>query len=166
MARCASLQRGSPVGPAGKRCGTAPKNGTYLINPGRFQGLMDNYTTNTTDSAEYISILTNTIPYLRKAFSQIMDENNFDALLFATMRCPPSVRYDKQDLTYKCAAADPYTPSYIASALGLPEISIPGGRDQYNLPVGISFLGRFGDDAEILKLAKAFETVNKNISYK
>lgn len=142
------------------------KNGTYLINPGRFQGLMDNYTTNTTDSAEYISILTNTIPYLRKAFSQIMDENNFDALLFATMRCPPSVRYDKQDLTYKCAASDPYTPSYIASALGLPEISIPGGRDQYNLPVGISFLGRFGDDAEILKLAKAFETVNKNISYK
>ena len=138
---------------------TATKNGAYLINPGRFTGLMESYNTDTTDSPEYIRILTRKIPELRNMFDTFMSESNYDAVFFTTMRCPPSVIYDKQDPTYKCSIPDPYTPSYIASALGLPEISVPAGSDQHNLPIGVSFLGKYGEDSEILNLAHAFEKI-------
>ena len=117
------------------------------------------YNTDTTDSPEYIRILTRKIPELRNMFDTFMSESNYDAVFFTTMRCPPSVIYDKQDPTYKCSIPDPYTPSYIASALGLPEISVPAGSDQHNLPIGVSFLGKYGEDSEILNLAHAIEKI-------
>ena len=130
--------------------------GTYLINPGRYQALQAAATTTLTDGAQYIDILSNVIPGLRRMYQDLMDGKNLDALFFATMRCPPSVISTKSDPTYKCSAPDPYTPSYMASALGVPEISLPSGRDSQNLPIGMSFMGRFGQDPALLGLAQAF----------
>ncbi|CAE6931436.1 Mandelamide hydrolase [Paraburkholderia domus] len=133
-------------------------NGTKLINPKRYKGLMESYQTETTDSPSYILILTHTIPTLRAQLSAIMDRGHFDALFFATMSCPASVIHGESDPAYVCHASDEYAASYIASSTGFPEITVNAGRAVGNVPVGISFLGRAGDDAKLLGLAYSFES--------
>lgn len=55
----------------------------------------------------------------------------------------------------------PYNPmaaSYLASALGLPEITVPAGRSTDGLPIGLSFMGRPGSEQQLMDLAFSFET--------
>ncbi|MFL9960697.1 amidase family protein [Paraburkholderia sediminicola] len=132
-------------------------NGTRLINPDRYKGLVENSQTKTTDSPAYISILTRTIPGLRAQLTAIMDDGKYDALFFPTMSCPASVIHGKQDPSYVCHSPDEYAPSYIASSTDFPEISVKDGIATGNIPVGVSFLGRANDDAKLLGFAYAFE---------
>lgn len=136
-------------------------NGTKLINPGRYKGLVDSYETNTTDSPVYISILTKTIPNLRSGIEALMRDKQIDAFLFPTMSCPASVIHGKTDPTYVCHSPDEYAPSYIASSTGFPEISVNAGTATGGVPVGISFLGQAGDDAKLLGFAYAFESAHR-----
>ena len=43
------------------------------------------------------------------------------------------------------------------TVLGGPAISVPRGRTPTGLPVGLQIVGRRGDDAAVLRLARAFE---------
>ena len=136
-------------------------NGTKLINPARYKGLVESYETKTTDSPTYISILSNTIPGLRSQLEALMRDKRIDAFLFPTMSCPASVIHGKTDSTYVCHSRDEYAPSYIASSTGFPEISVKAGTAIGNVPVGISFLGQAGDDAKLLGFAYAFESAHR-----
>ena len=40
---------------------------------------------------------------------------------------------------------------------GLPGISIPCGKDENDLPIGMQLIGRWGDDARVLSVAHAYE---------
>ena len=40
---------------------------------------------------------------------------------------------------------------------GLPGISVPCGTDEKNLPIGMQLIGRWGDDAKVIKTAYAYE---------
>ena len=136
-------------------------NGKKIINPGRYKGLVDSITTNTTDSPEYIEILTNTIPRLRNELEQIMVQGGYNAIVFPTMSCPASVIHGKSDPQFICKSSDSYAASYIASSTGFPEITVPAGWAAGHVPVGISFLGTANDDLRLMQYAYQFELMKK-----
>lgn len=80
-----------------------------------------------------------------------------DALIYPTLACPASPRYDREDPSYRCRADNPLAPMHLASAAGFPEISVPMGWTEAGVPAGLSLLGRGGDDALLLDMARAFE---------
>ena len=41
--------------------------------------------------------------------------------------------------------------------LGLPAVSVPAGFTRAGLPVSIQIVGRMGDDATVLRVARAYE---------
>lgn len=131
--------------------------GKKFINPARYKGLIESINTKSTDSPEYIHILTMTIPGLRQELISELKKGKYDAFMFPTMSCPASVIPGHTDPQYSCKSADPYAASYIASSTGFPEISVPAGKAIGNIPVGISFLSKAGDDLKLLQLGYAFE---------
>lgn len=50
-----------------------------------------------------------------------------------------------------------WTPVDVAPLLGLPAITVPCGFDSDGLPVGLQIMGQHGADADVIKLAQAFE---------
>ena len=42
---------------------------------------------------------------------------------------------------------------------GLPVVNLPAGFDARGRPMGIQFLGRFGEDRKVLKFALAYQRV-------
>jgi amidase len=85
-----------------------------------------------------------------------MKQNKADSLFFATINCPASVVHGVTDDSYVCKSGDTYASSYIASATGFPEITVPAGIIEGNLPVGVSFLGGYGEDAKVVGFGYAF----------
>lgn len=132
------------------------ENGAHGMNPARLAGLEAVANTASTDSPLYISILTRKIPQLRAQLMEIMKANGVDSLFFATINCPASVVHGVRDDSYVCAAGDTYASSYIASATGFPEVTVPAGVIKGNLPVGVSFLGGYGEDAKVLGFGYGF----------
>ncbi|HDF5717440.1 TPA: amidase [Klebsiella variicola] len=132
-------------------------NGKKTINPGRYKGLIESIGTTTTDSPEYIGILTQRIPHLLSELLKIVQEGGYDAIIFPTMSCPASVIHGKSDKNYICKSVDSYAASYIASSTGFPEITVPAGKAVGNVPVGFSFMGKAGDDLKIMQFAYQFE---------
>lgn len=143
-----------------KRLDVLTENGRQKINPGRYKGLLENYRTKKTDSPEYIDILTNVIPRLRADLTSLIVEGQHDALFMPTMSCPATVVQGKKDPSFVCTSASPYAATKIAAALGFPEISVKAGMAAGNVPVGVSFLGKAGDDRQLLELAAAFERLS------
>jgi amidase len=132
------------------------ENGPHGMNPARLAGLEAVSNTANTDSPQYISILSRKIPQLRAQLMGIMKQNKVDSLFFATMSCPASVVHGVTDDSYVCKSGDTYASSYIASATGFPEITVPAGIIKGNLPVGVSFLGGYGEDAKVVGFGYAF----------
>lgn len=132
------------------------ENGPHGMNPARLAGLEAALKADTTDSPLYISILSRKIPDLRTQLAGIMKAHRIDSLFFATINCPASVVHGVTDDSYVCKAEDTYASSYIASATGFPELTIPAGTIKGNLPVGVSFLGNYGDDAKVVSFGYAF----------
>ncbi|VVN32781.1 Glutamyl-tRNA(Gln) amidotransferase subunit A [Pseudomonas fluorescens] len=130
--------------------------GAHGMNPARLAGLEALEKTTGTDSPLYISILSRKIPQLREELMSIMKTNEVDSLFFATLNCPASVIHGVKDDSYVCQSGDTYASSYIASATGFPEITVPAGTIKGNLPVGVSFLGGYGEDAKVVSFGYAF----------
>lgn len=135
--------------------------GKKIINPDRYKGLVESINTKSTDSPEYIHILTMTIPGLRQELITKLKDGRYDAFMFPTMSCPASVIPGRTDPQYTCKSSDPYAASYIASSTGFPEISVPAGKAVGNIPVGISFMGISGEDIQLLQLGYAFESAKR-----
>ncbi|GLC92752.1 amidase [Cupriavidus sp. TA19] len=94
---------------------------------------------------------------LRHLLDDIMHSHRVDALVFPTLACPASPRYDMADATYHCRAAQPLAAMHIASTSGMPEVSVPMGFVETGVPAGVSWLGPAGSDAALLAMAVAFE---------
>jgi amidase len=116
--------------------------------------------TELTDSPAYIRLQSIVMPDLRQQLRALLDTHGLQALVFSTMSCPASPRFDIDDASYVCGSADPYRASYIGSASGFPEITVPAGRVSANMPVGLSFLGAPYSEESLLALAAAFEAAN------
>jgi len=133
------------------------------VNPERLQGLRDAEATQLTDSPTYIHILTQIIPSVRQQLQTLMAINKLQALVFSTMSCPASPRFDRTDPTYVCMTDDPYKPGYIAAAAGFPEVTVPAGRTSGNIPAGYSFMGLPYSEARLLSLANAFRKAGPHL---
>lgn len=86
-----------------------------------------------------------------------MEASRCDALVYPTLACPASPRFDLPDPSYRCRADNPLAAMHIASAAGFPELSVPMGWTDDGVPAGLSLLGRSGHDAVLLDMARAFE---------
>jgi amidase len=130
------------------------------MNPARLQSLRVADATELTDSPAYIRLLSVVIPELRQQLRALLDTHGLQALVFSTMSCPASARFDLDDPGYVCDSDDPYRASYVGSASGFPEITVPAGRVSGNLPVGLSFLGVPYSEASLIVMVAAFEAAN------
>jgi amidase len=137
----------------------AVANSVAPMNPKRLEGLRQADTTVLTDSPTYIRILTRVIPDLRQQLRTLVTENGLRAFVFSTLSCPASPRFDRADPSYRCGSGDPYKASYIASAAGFPEITVPVGQDSVNTPVGFSIMGLPYTEERLLGLANALQDV-------
>jgi amidase len=135
----------------------AVRDSATPVNPGRLKGLREAEATQLTDSPTYIHILTEVIPSVRRQLQALMEADGLEALVFSTMSCPATPRFDRADPTYICNSDDAYKAGYIASAAGFPEVTVPVGRITANMPVGYSFMGLPYSEALLLSLANALQ---------
>jgi amidase len=126
-------------------------------NPALLKALREAQASGLTDSPTYVRILTQIIPSLRHELQASMASQNLRGLVFSTMSCPASPRFDVPDPHYVCRSDDSYKASYIASTVGFPEVTVPVARISNNLPVGYSLLGVPDSEAELLSLANAMQ---------
>ena len=85
----------------------------------------------------------------------------FDILISPTSPIPPFKIGEKIDDPLKMYMADICTiPVNLAA---LPAISIPAGLDSHGLPIGIQFIGKPFEEANLLRLALAYEEANPHL---
>jgi amidase len=130
------------------------------MNPARLQSLRVDDATELTDSPAYIRLVSVEMPDLRQQLRSLLHRHGLRALVFATMSCPASPRFDIEDPSYVCSSDDPYRASYPGSATGFPELTVPADRVSGNMPVGLSFLGAPYSEESLIALAAAFEAVH------
>jgi amidase len=94
------------------------------------------------------------------AVRQLMRRERLDAIAYPSLSCPASPRYDRHDPAYACGADNFYLPLYVASAAGLPDVSVPAGMAAAGVPIGVSLMGWPNGEARLLSLAYAFEQIS------
>ncbi|UXZ38367.1 amidase [Cupriavidus gilardii] len=96
------------------------------------------------------------------ALAGLMQSSGCAALVFPTLACPASPRFDRDDPTYRCRVSNPLAAMHMASAAGFPEISVPMGWTEAGVPAGLSLLGRAGDDRLLLGIARDYEAATRH----
>ncbi len=85
----------------------------------------------------------------------------FDVWLTPTLSEPPLLigELDRTDPEKAMARASSFMafPAVVANAIGSPAMSVPLHWNEAGLPIGVHFLGRFGDEATLLRLASQLE---------
>jgi amidase len=127
------------------------------VNPARLDALRVAAALVSGDSPVHAGMVERDISAIHERLIALMSDARLEALVFSTMSCPASPRYDRPDPSYCCADVDPYRACYVAAAAGFPEITVPAGRVSANLPVGFSFMGLPYTERRLLELAQAFE---------
>ena len=111
------------------------------------------------NAAQYLTAVQN----LQKASRQIAASfEEFDVLLTPTLGEPPAPlgTFDSppgEPLAglFRAAAYVPFTPLF--NVTGQPAISLPLHWNEAGLPIGVQFVGRFGDEETLLSLARQLE---------
>lgn len=88
---------------------------------------------------------------LQKKMQALFD--SYDVLATATLPAPATPL--TMDLSKGLSFPDPL--GAIGNLCGLPALSVPCGFTEKNLPVGLQFLGRAGDDAAVLQAGQTFQ---------
>ena len=133
------------------------KNSKTPVNPGRIEGFKTALKSEGLASLDFIYIISNKVPASRNYLRKIYKDNDLDAIVFPTMLCPASNRYDKEDPDYICNVPDPYASCYVGSVTGFPEVTLPMGWTEHGLPIGLSFFGLPYSESRLLALAYAYE---------
>ena len=91
----------------------------------------------------------------RRAIDDVLARLRLDAVVTPTAEAAP--RVDRQGPPER-----PFTSSTRqTSTAGYPQVTVPVGYDPDGLPLGLSFLGGRGSDAELVRYAAALEQVEK-----
>jgi amidase len=91
---------------------------------------------------------------------------SYDCFLTPTMSAPPAPSgwiTSTTDDAFRALRRGGQTVAYaavVANLTGNPAMSVPMIRTAEGLPIGIHVLGRFGDEATLIRLASQIETVN------
>jgi aspartyl-tRNA(Asn)/glutamyl-tRNA(Gln) amidotransferase subunit A len=81
-----------------------------------------------------------------------------DALVFPG-QAGPAMRFEEISSLEVMAPSSRYTSPW--NLLGLPAVSVPSGFTRAGLPVSIQIVGRAGEDATVLRIARAYERVTE-----
>lgn len=127
------------------------------VNPRTVAGLRKSLALAQSQTAAQRAALLEALQAFRAALAALLRGQALDAIVFPTLSCPASPRYDRDDPTYECSAPNPYSALYVASAAGLPEVTVPAGMAPGGVPVGMSFMGAAYGESKLLALAYAFE---------
>jgi aspartyl-tRNA(Asn)/glutamyl-tRNA(Gln) amidotransferase subunit A len=127
-----------------------------LIRSGKVSDLTDplgqiaGYVNEQYSAADYLCALS-VREILQKKMEAIFD--SFDVLVAAAQPIPASPLETnlETDLTFP----DPL--GAIGNLCGLPALSVPCGFTENNLPVGLQFVGRAGDDLAVIQAARTFQ---------
>ncbi len=127
-----------------------------LIDSGRVAELSDplgqiaGYVNESIPASDYVAALR-----VRDLLQRKMDSlfESFDAL--AAVAQPVAAPKLDLNLETGLSFADPL--GAIGNLCGLPALSVPCGFDEKNLPVGLQFIGRAGDDLAVIQAARAFQ---------
>jgi amidase len=87
-------------------------------------------------------------------FLKVMADNNLDAIVHKAVEHQPTLIKDGVNPPYVDQKGAPHLNTFMVF---VPTIVVPAGFTRDNLPAGISFLGRPYDDANMIKLAYAYE---------
>jgi amidase len=107
---------------------------------------------------EYLLAIQDVQRYARQISEFYVDH---DLWLTTTLGQPPVplgtlvYKDDPFELRRRMAKFSPYT--YIANATGQPAISVPLSWSDTNLPIGLHFTGRYGDESSLIQLAAQLE---------
>src|SRR5882672_7585333 len=129
---------------------------SQLIRSGRVKDLNDpvgrlgGYVSQTVSGADYTPSL-RIRDILQKKMTELFD--SYDVLATATQ--PVAATPLSLNLVTGLSFPDPL--GAIGNLCGLPAISVPCGFTDKNLPVGLQFVGRAGDDAAVLQAGRIFQ---------
>jgi aspartyl-tRNA(Asn)/glutamyl-tRNA(Gln) amidotransferase subunit A len=127
-----------------------------LIRSGRVRELTDplgqiaGYVNEQYSAADYLRALS-VREILQKKMESLFD--SFDVLVTATQPIPASPL--EANLETDLAFPDPL--GAIGNLCGLPALSVPCGFTENNLPVGLQFVGRAGNDFAVIQAARTFQ---------
>jgi aspartyl-tRNA(Asn)/glutamyl-tRNA(Gln) amidotransferase subunit A len=127
-----------------------------LIRSGRVSELTDplgqiaGYVNEQYSASDYLQAL-KIRGILQKRMEELFD--SFDVLVTAAQPVPATPL--ELNLETGLSFADPL--GGIGNLCGLPAISVPCGFTEKNLPVGLQFVGRAGDDIAVIQAARTFQ---------
>lgn len=104
---------------------------------------------------------------IRSDFDAIYDPNGdfkLDALLTPTTPTPPFEIGGIGDDSVLMQYSDYFTVT--ANHAGIPALSIPGGLNSDNLPLGLQLLGNDFDEAKLFQIARAYETETESADWR
>jgi aspartyl-tRNA(Asn)/glutamyl-tRNA(Gln) amidotransferase subunit A len=127
-----------------------------LIRSGRVSELTDplgqiaGYVNEQYSAADYLQALK-----VREILQKKMEElfESFDVLVTASQPVPAT----PLDLNLETGLVFPDPLGAIGNLCGLPALSVPCGFTEKNLPAGLQFIARAGDDIAVLQAARAFQ---------
>jgi len=129
---------------------------SQLIRSGRVKELIDpvgrvgGYVSQSVSGADYTTAL-RIRDILQKTMADLFD--SYDVLATATQ--PVAATPLSLNLVTGLSFPDPL--GAIGNLCGLPAISVPCGFTDKNLPIGLQFVGRAGDDAAVLQAGRIFQ---------
>ncbi len=135
-------------------------NSETPINPGLIATHKRNLEIGGLDNPDYIDAIENGLPLVRNTVLSIMEDNNLDALVYPTSRCPAPPIFTTPDPTFVCNPGQSATS--LASYSGFPDIQVPAGFTEDGLPTTISFLGRAYSEPTLLGVAYSYEQATMN----
>jgi amidase len=109
-----------------------------------------------TDS-KYIAVRDYGLPLVRTAVEGIFAENKLDAIVYPTFPKRPAPMVEPPEVPGGAGN----TPANIANLTGFPDLIVPAGFTNGDLPVGISFMGTAFSEPKILALGYAYEQASQ-----
>jgi aspartyl-tRNA(Asn)/glutamyl-tRNA(Gln) amidotransferase subunit A len=128
----------------------------FLIRSGRVSGLTDplgqiaGYVNEQYSAADYLQALK-----VREILQKKMEDlfESFDVLVTASQPVPAT----PLELNLETGLVFPDPLGAIGNLCGLPALSVPCGFTEKNLPAGLQFIARAGDDIAVLQAARTFQ---------
>jgi amidase len=93
------------------------------------------------------------------AYDATFERFGLDALVYPAIQMPPNDEIVLQQNGQR--SSGPHSSTAWVNRIGVPAVSVPGGRYDNGLPFGVEFSGRRWRDGDLLALAFAFEQATK-----
>lgn len=131
-------------------------NSEFPVNATVFERLLQAEARGPIGNPEYAAAKDIQENIITPAVENILRENNIEALIYPTSRCPASPLPGVVDPSYVCEGGGT-SATNLANLSGFPDVQVPAGFISDGLPLTLSFLGLPYSEPELLGFAYAFE---------